>query len=84
MAWERAMATAAAAALLLWLAFDSRLLTADPAPPGTSAALAALGAIFGFGAFVMAKGGQPARAPLLAGLGAALLGYAVARLAFGF
>ena len=84
MRWERALGTAAAAALVFWLAFDSRILTTEPAQPGTSAALGVLGAIFGLGAFVMQRGGQPERVPFLAGLSAGAVGYAVARVFLGF
>ena len=64
--------------------FDSRILTTEPAQPGTSAALGVLGAIFGMGAFVMQRGGQPERVPFLAGLSAGAVGYAVARVVLGF
>ena len=76
--------TAAAAVLLFWLAFDSRILTAEPPPPGLSAALGVLGGIFGLGAVVMPRGGQPERVPLLAGMSAGLVGYAVVRVYLGY
>jgi hypothetical protein len=84
MRWERALLTAGGAALVFWLAFDSRILTTEPPPAGLSAALGVLGAIFGMGSFVMQRGGQPERVPMLAGLSAGALGYAVARVALGF
>lgn len=77
MIWERAALTAGLAGLVFWLAFDSGMLTAEGAPPGTSVALGLLGVVFGLGAFVMQKGGQPERVPLLAGLSAGAIGYAL-------
>ncbi|MFN8543707.1 MAG: hypothetical protein U0807_05825 [Candidatus Binatia bacterium] len=76
----RAVAAALAAGGLLWLMLDSRLVSPEPPPPGLSAALGALGGLFGLGAVVMQLGGRPERAPLLAGLAAGVGGYAILRL----
>jgi hypothetical protein len=66
---------------VLYLMLDSRLVTADPAAPGTSGALGALGVLFGLGAVASWMGGQPERTPFLAGLAAGVGGYALFRLA---
>lgn len=76
----RALATAAVIGGLLWLMLDSGKVTPEPAPPGMSASLGALGFLFGLGAVVMQAGGRPERVPLLAGLAAGVGGYAVLRL----
>ena len=79
----RVLGAAAAAGVtgaLLYLMLDSRLITPQAAPPGTSLSLGALGLLFGLGAWATAMGGQPARSPLLAGLALGAGGYAVLRL----
>ena len=80
MARARSLAVAVAVAAVLYLALDSGVVTSEPAPPGTSVALAVLATIFGLGAWVMQKGGQPERVPLLAGLAVGLGAYAVLRI----
>lgn len=80
MAWDRAVVVAGLAGLVFWLAFDSGIVSAEPPPAGLSIALGLLGVVFGLGAFVMQKGGQPDRAPFLAGLSAGAVGYALLRL----
>jgi hypothetical protein len=77
--WGRVAAIAAAVFAILWLAFDAGLSSAG-APAGLSAALLALAGVFGCGAWVMQKGGQPARVPLLVGLCLGVGGYALLRL----
>ena len=83
MAAVRAAGVAAAVAAVLWLMIDSRLVGDAPPPAGMPASLLVLATIFGLGAFVMAKGGQPERTPLLAGLAIGIGGYAIARLVTG-
>lgn len=80
MASARAAVVAAAVMAVLWLCLDSRLLVPEPAPASTSAALAALGLLFGAGAWGFAAGGRQERSPLLAGLGAGVVVYAGLRL----
>jgi hypothetical protein len=80
MAAGRSVGVAGAVAALLWLMLDSRIVTPTAPPAGVSGSLVALALIFGAGAFVMAKGGQPERVPLLAGLALGVGGYALARL----
>jgi hypothetical protein len=75
----RVAGVAGAVVAVLWLMLDSGVSGAAAAP-GTSGSLAALAVIFALGAFVMTKGGQPERAPLLVGLAAGVGGYAIARL----
>jgi len=76
----RSLAIGLVIAAVLWLAFDSQLLTPDPPPSGTAYAVAALGLVFGIGGWVMHAGGQPERAPLLLGMALGLIGYAATRL----
>jgi hypothetical protein len=65
----RALLVALAALVVFWLSFDSGLLNQEPPPPGRFVALAILGVVFAFSAFVMQKAGaKPARVPLLFGL----------------
>jgi len=73
----RSLVIAVAVAAVLWLALDSRRLTADPAPPGTSAALGMLALVFSVGAVVMRAGGQPQRVPLLVGMALGTGAYAL-------
>jgi hypothetical protein len=77
--WGRVAAIAAAVFAVLWLAFDAGLTSAG-APAGISPALLALAGVFGCGAWVMQKGGQPDRVPLLVGLSAGAGSYALLRL----
>lgn len=76
----RATAVAAAVGGILWLMLDSRLVTPQVAPRLASLSLGGLGAIFGLGAWATSVGGQPERAPLLAGLSLGAGGYALLRL----
>ncbi len=66
---------------VLYVMLDSRLITPEPAAPGTSGALGALGVLFGLGAFATWIGGRPERTPFLAGLAVGVGGYALVRLA---
>jgi hypothetical protein len=77
--WGRVAAVAGAVCAVFWLAFDSGLSSAG-APSGISPALLALAGVFGCGAWVMQKGGQPDRVPLLVGLCLGAGGYALLRL----
>jgi hypothetical protein len=77
--WGRVAAIAAGVFAVLWLAFDAGLTSAGP-PAGISPALLALAGVFGCGAWVMQKGGQPDRVPLLVGLSAGAGSYALLRL----
>jgi len=77
--WGRVAAIAAAVFAVLWLAFDAGLTSAG-APAGISPALLALAGVFACGAWVMQKGGQPDRVPLLAGLSLGAGSYALLRL----
>ena len=77
--WGRVAAIAAAVFAVLWLAFDANLTSAG-APAGLSPALLALAGVFGCGAWVMQKGGQPDRVPLLVGLCLGAGSYALLRL----
>ena len=79
MPWGRVAAIAAVVFAVLWLAFDAGLTSAG-APAGISPALLALAGVFGCGAWVMQKGGQPDRVPLLVGLSAGAGSYALLRL----
>ncbi|HZP40650.1 MAG TPA: hypothetical protein VFD84_03960 [Candidatus Binatia bacterium] len=76
----RAAGVAVVVGGLLFLMLDSGAVTPERAPRVVSVSLAALGALFGLGAWATSVGGRPERAPLFAGLAAGLLGYAVARL----
>jgi hypothetical protein len=71
---------AVAVAAILYLMLDSRVFTAEPAAPATSAALGILALLFGLGAWANTMGQQSARAPLLAGLAAGTGTYALVRL----
>jgi hypothetical protein len=79
MFWGRALTVAVAVFAVLWLALDSAWLSAEPAPPGTSVALAMLAGVFGIGAWVMHAGGQPRRVPLLVGMAMGAGAYALVR-----
>ena len=78
--WGRVVAVAAAMTAVLWTALDAGIAGTPPAPPIASAGLAVLGLLFAAGAAAMHVGGRAARAPLLAGFGAACLVYALLRL----
>jgi len=73
----RSLVIAVAVAAVLWLALDSGRLSAEPAQPGTSAALGMLALVFGVGAFVMRAGGQQQRVPLLVGMALGTGAYAL-------
>jgi hypothetical protein len=73
----RAIAVGVSVFAVLWLALDSGLLTAEPAPPGTSVSLGMLAAVFGIGAAMMRLGGQSQRVPLLVGMTLATGAYAL-------
>ena len=77
MSLTRSLVIAVAVAAVLWLALDSGRMTADPAPPGTSAALGMLALVFGVGAVVMRAGGQAQRVPLLVGVALGTGAYAL-------
>jgi hypothetical protein len=79
----RALTIALAVFGVLWLMLDSGLAAAEPAPAGTSVALAMLAGVFGVGALVMQTGGQPQRVPLLVGMALGVGAYALVR-ATGF
>jgi hypothetical protein len=64
---------------LLYLRLDSGAVEPGPAPRLMSVPLAALGLIFGVGAWATAASGSPRR-PWLAGLAAGVGGYALVRL----
>ena len=76
----RVIATAVAAAAIVWLMLDSGLATAEPAPPMTSASLGGLGLLFTVGGGSMMIAGQRERGQLPLGLGIGLVVYAVVRL----
>ena len=76
----RVGAIALAVGGLLWLMFDSRLVTPVPPPNGLSLSLAGLGTLFGLGAWATSVAGQRERMPLLAGLALGVGGYALLRL----
>ena len=80
MPWGRIGAIAAAVVGVLWAALDSGFGGLPPAPPAMSSGLLALGAVFGTASWVMWRGGQPERSPLLAGMAIGLAFYAIARL----
>ncbi len=82
MAAVRAALVALVVGGLLWLMLDSGMVTPERAAPITSLSLGGLGLLFAVGAWAMRAGGQPERAPLLAGLAVGVGGYALARLAF--
>jgi hypothetical protein len=77
--WGRVAAIAAAVFAVLWLAFDAGLTSAG-APAGLSPALLALAGVFGCGAWVMQRGGQPERVPQLVGVCLGAGSYALLRL----
>ncbi|HKA30352.1 MAG TPA: hypothetical protein VKH82_13300 [Candidatus Binatia bacterium] len=77
MSSTRSLVIAVAVAAVLWLALDSGRLSAEPAQPGTSAALGMLALVFGVGAFVMRAGGQQQRVPLLVGMALGTGAYAL-------
>ena len=64
----RVLATAVTVFGLLWLMLDSKLVTPEAAPAGTSLSLGGLAVVFGAGAWVMKVGRQPERVPMLTGL----------------
>jgi hypothetical protein len=63
----RVLAIAVAVLAVLWLAFDSKWVSSDPAMPSPSLSLGMLAVAFGIGAWVMQVGGRPQRVPLLVG-----------------
>jgi hypothetical protein len=63
----RALAIAVAVLAVLWLAFDSKWVSSDPAMPDPALSLGMLAVVFGVGAWVMRAGGRPQRVPLLVG-----------------
>ena len=63
----RALAIAVAVLAVLWLAFDSKWVSSDPAMPNPSLSLGMLAVVFGIGAGVMQAAGRPERVPLLVG-----------------
>ena len=63
----RVLAIAVAVLAVLWLAFDSKWVSSDPALPGPTASLGMLAVVFGVGAWVMQAGGRTRRVPLLLG-----------------
>ena len=65
---------------LLWFSLDSQLVTPEPAAPGTSGALLALGLLFGVGAWAFGAAGREERTPSLAGLSAGTVIYGLLRL----
>jgi hypothetical protein len=75
----RSGTVAVAVFTVLWIALDSGWMSREPAPEGTSVALAMLAAVFGVGAWVMRTGGQPARVPLLVGMALGTGAYALLR-----
>jgi hypothetical protein len=75
----RALTIALAVFGVLWLMLDSGLAAAEPAPAGTSVALAMLAGVFAVGALVMQTGGQPQRVPLLVGMALGVGTYALVR-----
>jgi hypothetical protein len=77
--WGRAVAIAAGVFAVMWLSFDAGLTGAAP-PAGISPALLILAGVFGCSAWVMQKGGQPDRVPLLTGLSLGAASYALLRL----
>ena len=79
----RALAIAVAVLAVLWLAFDSKWVSSDPALPGTSLSLGMLAVVFAVGAWVMQAGGRPQRVPLLVGTALGCAAY-VALHAIGF
>jgi len=60
----RSLAVALAVAALLWLRFDSQIVTPTRAPAEIKYALGALALVFGTGGAVMYLGGQPERATI--------------------
>jgi hypothetical protein len=79
----RALAIAVAVLAVLWLAFDSKWVSSDPAMPNPSLSLGMLAVVFGVGAWVMQAGGRSQRVPLLVGTALGCAAY-VALHAIGF
>jgi divalent metal cation (Fe/Co/Zn/Cd) transporter len=80
MATVRSVALAIFMMGLLWFSLDSRLVTPEPAAPGTSAALIALGLLFGVGAWAFNAANRGERTPSLAGLSTGTILYGLLRL----
>ena len=80
MAAARSAALALGMMALLWFSLDSRLVTPESAPPGTSGALIALGLLFGTGAWAFNAANRGERTPSLAGLSAGTILYGLLRL----
>ena len=79
----RALAIAVAVLAVLWLAFDSKWMSSDPAMPNPSLSLGMLAVVFGVGAWVMQASGRSQRVPLLVGTALGCAAY-VALHAIGF
>ena len=79
----RVVGVAIAAAAVLWLMVDSRLVSPEPGPKFMSLSLGGLAALFGAGAWAMHVGGRKERTPFLAGVSLGVGGYAILRLALG-
>ena len=79
----RALAIAVAVLAVLWLAFDSKWMSSDPAMPNPSLSLGMLAVVFGVGAWLMQASGRSQRVPLLVGTALGCAAY-VALHAIGF